>query len=247
MKRSTFFKSLLALLTFPVLTSFVKKEDNMERATFIKTLLASTLAMFGFDSKKEFDFDGYLMRNPNVSVSKVPVGSKMAIEYTSINVPEFRPEDVLSLWRKTGKLLHLDILYYNGETLVTKQWIIDQIKLQSKVFRQSSKQYNEKLDDVLILANELESKNIYVANNIYDYLLGIGFEDERVVSYDLPDDHVYLPEVHHRGGVFHLYTLSEISDPRYRVDNINGKPSLIEKFHWRESKSEVIKPLKVIV
>lgn len=218
MKRSTFFKSLLAIFTLPVMTSFVKKE--------------------------EFDFEGYLQRHPNTSVSKVPVGSKMAIEYTSINVPEFRPKDVIELWQKTGKLLHLDIVYYDGKNLVTKQWILDQIKFQSKELRQSSKQYIEKCDDFLMLANELESKKIFVANNIYDHLSGIGFEDDRIVCYDLPDDHVYIPELHHRGGVFHINIVSEISDPKYRIDNWMGKKSLIEKFHWRENKEELIKPLE---
>jgi hypothetical protein len=108
------------------------------------------------------------------------------------------------------------------------------------------KQYLEKCDDFLMLANELESKKIFIAKNVYDYLLGIGYEDNRIVCYDLPDDHVYLPELHHRGGVFHMDTMSEISDPKYRIDTINGNKSLIEIFHWRENKSEVIKPLKSI-
>lgn len=111
----------------------------------------------------------------------------------------------------------------------------------------SDKSYIEKCDDFLMLANELESKKIFIAKNIYDHLSGIGFEDDRIVCYDLPDDHIYIPELHHRGGVFHIDTISLISDPKYRVDNVNETPSLIEKFHWREKKSDVVKRLKSIV
>lgn len=109
------------------------------------------------------------------------------------------------------------------------------------------KPYVEKCDDFLILANELESKKIYVAKNIYEFLTGLLLGDDRIICCDLPDDHIYIPEIHHRGGVFHIDTISLISDTKYRVDNVNGEPSLIEKFHWRENKSEVIKPLKSIV
>jgi len=109
----------------------------------------------------------------------------------------------------------------------------------------ADKPYIEKCDDFLMLANELDSKKIYVANNIYEYLQSLPLNDDRIVCYDIPDDHIYIPELHHRGGVFHIDTISLISDPKYRVDNVNGKPSLIEKFHWREEKNEVIKPLIV--
>lgn len=212
MKRSTFFKSLLALFTLPVLTGFCKKED--------------------------FDFDGYLKRHPNVRVSDIQLDPKrpLAIEYTVIDLPELGTKKVIDIWHKTGKLLHIDSVYYD------KQY--HGLRYYGLIYKSFPiKNWSEKMDDMIMLANELESKKIFVAKNIYDRLKEIGYEDDRIVHYNLPEDHVYLPELHHRGGVFHIDTMSEISDPKYRIDTIHGKPSLIENFHWREKKSELIKPL----
>jgi hypothetical protein len=92
MKRSTFFKSLLALMTIPVMTSFAKEE--------------------------EFDFETYLRDNPTVTLSEIDTKNRLDIHLTGIRIPEFKPKEVLALWRRTGKFLHKKTHYFRGSQLV---------------------------------------------------------------------------------------------------------------------------------